>query len=215
MRKLVIVGASGFGREVAWIVERINRVAPQFELAGFCDDAVDMQTGLLGAYPLLGRVEDAAQKGAELFFCAIGNNRSRQAVTSRAIAAGLTPVTIIDPSAVVAPDAVVGEGSYVGIGSVVSTGVRLGDGVIVNHHVCVGHEVVVGDFAQLCPGVNVSGGCRIGDGALLGTNSGTIPLRRVGAWATVGAGTVALRDVTDGASVVRAPVPEECASRSP
>jgi serine acetyltransferase len=91
----------------------------------------------------------------------------------------------------------------VGIGSVVSTGARLGAGVIVNHHVCVGHDVAVDNFAQLCPGVNVSGGCEIGEGALLGTNAGTIPLKRVGAWATVGAGTTALRDVADGASMVR------------
>lgn len=203
MRKVVIVGASGFGREVAWIVERINGVLPSFTLLGFCDDAKDKQTGACGAYPLLGRVEEAAKRGAELFFCAIGNNRARQAVTARALAAGLKPLSLVDPSAAVAPDAVIGEGSYVGIDSVVSTGARLGDGVIVNHHVCVGHDVVVENFAQLCPGVNVSGGCRLGEGALLGTNAGTIPLKRIGAWATVGAGTTALRDVADGASAVR------------
>ena len=27
MKKLIIIGASGFGREVAWLVERINRVS--------------------------------------------------------------------------------------------------------------------------------------------------------------------------------------------
>jgi len=75
--------------------------------------------------------------------------------------------------------------------------------VIVNHRVCVGHDVTVGAFAQLCPGVCVSGGCAIGEGALLGTNAGTIPLRRVGAWSVVGAGTMALWDVKDGATIVR------------
>lgn len=208
MRKLVIIGASGFGREIAWIVGRINRAAPGLELVGFCDDAADKRSGTLGGYPLLGRVENAAKCGAELFFCAIGNNRARQTVTTRALAAGLKPFTLIDPSAAVAPDAVIGAGSYVGIGGVVSTGAKLGAGVIVNHHVCVGHDVAVGDFAQLCPGVNVSGGCGIGEGALMGTNAGTIPLKRVGAWSTVGAGTVVLRDVPDGASVVRIPARE-------
>ena len=28
MNNLVIIGASGFGREVAWLVERINKVNP-------------------------------------------------------------------------------------------------------------------------------------------------------------------------------------------
>lgn len=203
MKKLVIIGASGFGREIAWIVERIRVTSSDLELIGFCDDAADRQTGSVGCYPLLGRVEEAAKCGAELFFCAIGNNRARQSVTARAMGVGLRPLTLVDPSAAVAPSASVGAGCFVGIGSVVSAGARLGVGVIVNHHVCVGHDVIAGDFAQLCPGVNVSGGCAIGEGALLGTNAGTIPLKRVGAWATVGAGTVALRDVADGASVVR------------
>lgn len=203
MRKLVIIGASGFGSEVAWIVERINGSAPSLEVLGFCDDAEDKRMGSFGTYPLLGRVEEAAGSGAELFFCAIGNNRARQAVTERARASGLAPVTVVDPTAVIAPGAVIGAGSYVGIGSVVSVGTRIGEGVLVNHQVCVGHDVTVCDFAQLCPGVCVSGGCVIGEGALLGTNAGTIPLKKIGAWATVGAGTMAFRDVADGASVVR------------
>ena len=203
MRKLVIVGASGFGREIAWIVERINRTTPDLVLLGFCDDAEDKQAGACGAYPLLGSVERAPAHGAEFFFCAIGNNRVRQTVTARARALGLKPVTLIDPSAAVAPGVVVGAGGYVGIGSVVSVGSKIGDGVLINHQACVGHDVTMGDFSQACPGVCVSGGCLIGEGALLGTNAGTIPLKRIGAWATVGAGTTTLRDVADGASVVR------------
>ena len=38
MNDLIIVGASGFGREVAWLVERINRVTPTWNLLGFMDD---------------------------------------------------------------------------------------------------------------------------------------------------------------------------------
>jgi hypothetical protein len=95
MQRLVIVGASGFGKEVAWIVARINRAKPSFEMIGFCDDAANKQAGRCGAYPLLGTVEQATC-GAGFFFCAIGNNRARQAVTLRAFAAGLKPVTLID-----------------------------------------------------------------------------------------------------------------------
>ena len=94
---------------------------------------------------------------------------------------GHEPVTVVDPSAVIAPDVEIGKGSYVGIGSVVSVGARLGQGVLVNHHVSVGHDVTVGDFAQLCPGVCLAGGCEVGEGALFGTLSGSIPLKKVGA----------------------------------
>lgn len=204
MKKLVIIGAGGFGREVAWVIERMNAVQPTFELLGFCDDAEEKRAGMCGAYPLLGPLETVkARFGAVGFFCAIGNNRVRQEVFAQGRSLGHEPVAVIDPAAVIAPDVEIGKGSYVGIGSVVSVGTEIGAGVLINHQVCVGHDVALGDYVQLCPGVCVSGGCSIGEGALLGTNAGIIPLKTIGAWATVGAGTMALRDVADDTTLVR------------
>ena len=204
MKRIVIAGASGFGREAAWIIERINRVSPTFEILGFCDDDAAKQAGMCGAYPLLGPVETVvAHVGKVGFFCAVGDNRARQQLTQRARIAGCDPFTLIDPGAVVAPDVMLGLGCYVGIGSVVSVGSKIGDGVLINHQVCVGHDVTMGGFSQACPGVCVSGGCSIGEGALLGTNAGVIPLKTIGAWSTVGAGSMAMRDVAEGAALVR------------
>ena len=204
MRKLVIVGASGFGLEAAWIIDRINAKTPSFEILGFCDDAAGKQSGQVGKYPLLGPIESVAERFGKVgFFCAVGCNKARKALTLRAVAEGHTPVTVIDPGAVVAPGAEMGKGCYIGIGSVVSVGSRMGDGVLVNHQVTVGHDVTLGDYAQLCPGVRVSGGCEIGEGALLGSNACTIPCRRVGAWATVGANSAVMRDIEAGGGVVR------------
>lgn len=204
MQRMVIIGAGGFGREVAWVIERINAVAPTFEMLGFCDDATGKNEGFCGIYPLLGSIDKIkVQFGNVGFFCAIGNNRVRQEVTVNARAQGHEPILLVDPAAVIAPDVKIGRGGFVGIGSVVSVGSVIGEGVIVNHQVCVGHDVTVGNFAQLCPGVCVSGGCEIGEGALLGTLAGTIPLKRVGAWATVGAGMTALVNVADETTMVR------------
>ena len=223
---IVIIGASGFGKEVAWVIERINRArfeqsavprnnpddtgtlelqnfrTLELSIVGFCDDAPDKQEGVFAGYPLLGSIANISSDNIG-FICAIGNNRNRQRVTAQAIDLGFRPVTVIDPTAIVAPDAAIGAGSFVGIGSIVSVGARLGNGVIVNLQSCVGHDATLGDFVQVCPGVHISGGCDIGEGALLGTNAATLPLKKMGAWSTLGAGTAALRDIPDGATVVR------------
>lgn len=204
MKRVVIVGAGGLGREIAWVVERMNAVRECFEVLGFCDDAADKQEGEVSGYPLLGKLGGVRQRfGRVGVICALGSNRVRQRVVELALEEGHWLASVVDPSAVVAPGVELGEGCYVGIESVVSVGCRLGRGVLVNHKVCVGHDVEVGDFAQLCPGVCVSGGCKIGVGALLGTLAGTIPLKDVGDWAIVGAGCVAMREVEDGGRVVR------------
>ena len=204
MKRCVIIGASGFGKEIAWVICRINSLAPSIELIGFCDDASEKQSGSYAGYSLLGSIENGVTALAGCrFICAIGNNRMRQHVTARANAAGLIPLTIVDPTACIAPDAIIGEGSYIGIGSVVSTGATLGCGVIVNHQACVGHDVTLGDFSQVCPGARISGGCAIGEGALLGTNAAVIPLKKMGPWSILGAGATAMRDIPDGATIVR------------
>ena len=42
MKKLLIIGASGFGREVAWLVERINKKVSEWNLLGFLDKLIEL-----------------------------------------------------------------------------------------------------------------------------------------------------------------------------
>ncbi len=203
MKRVVIIGASGFGGEVAWTLGRMAAAGGGLEAVGFCDDAPEKRNGAWRGLPLLGPVEAAAVAGEVWFHAAVGGNAARERLTARALARGWTPLTVADPTAVVAPDARVGAGCYIGAGVVVSCGVTLGEGVIVNHQATVGHDAVLSDFCQVCPGARVSGGCRIGSRALLGSNAVVIPCVSIGADATVGAAAAALRDLPDGGSVVR------------
>jgi sugar O-acyltransferase (sialic acid O-acetyltransferase NeuD family) len=204
MKKIIIIGASGYGKEIAWVIDRMNHAGCELGLIGFCDDSPAKQNGTFAGFPLLWKLEDAAaQLPGARFMCAIGNNRARQSVVARAEAAGLLPHSIIDPSATIAPDTMIGKGSFVGIGSIVSTGAVIGSYVIVNHQTCIGHDVTLADFVQVCPGARISGGCHIGEGVLLGTNAATIPLINMGAWSTLGAGTTALTSIPDHTTLAR------------
>ena len=59
---LIIIGASGFGREVAWLVERINKDKPTWDLLGFLDDADELQGKAVNGYPVLGRITDVGER---------------------------------------------------------------------------------------------------------------------------------------------------------
>ena len=41
MKDLVIIGAGGFAREVAWLVEEINKEKPSWNLIGYIDEDPD------------------------------------------------------------------------------------------------------------------------------------------------------------------------------
>lgn len=196
----VVIGAGGFGREVAW-----TAAGAGLDVAGFCDDD-PAAGGRIAPARFLGTIEDAATalaEGVVSFIVAVGSNKARRDLFRRAEACGWTPQSVISPHAIIAPDVALASGCYVGPGAVVSVGARIGAGAIVNNIASIGHDATIGDFAQVCPGAAISGGCAVGTSALVGSCATAIPGVRIGADATLGAGAVAMRDIVDGASIVR------------
>jgi hypothetical protein len=53
MNKLVIVGAGGLGRSVAWLVERINLIKPTWEMLGYIDENKLLMGKMIGKYKVI------------------------------------------------------------------------------------------------------------------------------------------------------------------
>ena len=81
MKKIIIAGAGGFGKEVAWIISRINQVHPEFQVVGFCDDDQSTGADVSSIAPFIGSVDDVITKHVGCgYICAIGNNENRKNV---------------------------------------------------------------------------------------------------------------------------------------
>lgn len=200
MKDIFIVGAGGFGREIAWTLSRINALTPTWNILGFADDAPNKQSGLLDGYPLLGDVACTATRfPSASVFIAIGDNATRAKVYRQL--QGRDFPTLIDPSALIAPTATLGPGVFVGPQSLVSLGAQLGAFVIVNARAGVGHDAILEDFAHVCPGVTISGNTHIGTHALLGSNASTVPGIEIGDHAKIAAGLPVYHNVAAGATL--------------
>lgn len=199
MRDLIIVGAGGFGREVAWTVERINSAEPggMWNLIGYADDDPAKASGNFEGYPLLGSVDKVSRDipGASVFI-ALGDNELRESIYKRL--RGHDFPSLIDPSALVSPTVEYRHGVYIAQGCVVSAGADIGKFVILNARSGVGHDCRVGDFSNICPGVSLSGHTTLGDGVFMGTNSCTAPGVTIGCRAKVTCGMPVLTDLAAG-----------------
>lgn len=202
MRELFIVGAGGFGREAVWTVERINKAAqqPLWNVIGFADDDPAKASGNFEGYPLLGSVRTASHDhpGASVFI-AIGDNAIRRRIYAEL--RGHDFPALIDPTAQVSPTTEFKHGTYIAVEAVVSVGTEVGKFVIVNARAGIGHDSVVGDFANIAPGVSLSGHTTIGCDVYMGANSCTAPGRTVGDGAVVACGTPVLADVAPGTTL--------------
>jgi sugar O-acyltransferase (sialic acid O-acetyltransferase NeuD family) len=98
-----------------------------------------------------------------------------------------------------------GRGTVVFAGAVVQPDAVIWDHVIVNTGATIDHDCVVGDYGHLAPGVAPAGAGQVGGGAVIGIGSVVCPGVKIGRWAMLGAGGVAVRDLADGVVAVGVP----------
>lgn len=211
MRDLLIVGGGGFGAEAVWVAEAMNEASgtgPLWNILGYADDDSRKLGREFYGHRVLGTPEEIANRfprGDLWYHCAIGNGAQRQAMATRLDTLGCHAATLIHPSVVRAKFTVVGAGVYVGALAILSPNSTVGNHVIINQRVAVGHDVSIGDFATICPGSQINGGCNVGQCALIGANASIYQGRAVGENAVVGSNSLVVRSVPAGASVLGVP----------
>jgi sugar O-acyltransferase (sialic acid O-acetyltransferase NeuD family) len=199
--RLLIAGAGGFAREVAWLVDDINRAQPAWELVGF----VDREPGApIRGLPVVG-IDGAAHLGADAAITAVGDARLRRRLVDEIGSLGLPFATLVHPSVDADPSLRLGPGTVVCAGNLLTVDISVGAHVVVNLDCTIGHDAVIGDFVTLSPGCHLSGRTRIGEGSFLGTGVVTVEGRTIGHEAIIGAGAVVVKDIADGVTAVGVP----------
>lgn len=205
MKRLMIIGAGGFGREVlAWALDCPD-CGKEWKIEGFLDANTLALEGYPCDLPILGDPATHTPTPDDLLVCAIGDPVRRLALCLRLRKAGGHFLTLIHPTAVTGPAVRIGEGSILCPGAVVTTNVTLGDFTILNVGVCVGHDVTTGDACTLSPHADLGGHSKLGEGVFLGTHADVLPGAIVGDYAKVGAGSVVLKKVEPHTTVVGVP----------
>lgn len=165
MKKLLILGAGGYGRTVADIARQMG----VYEKIAFLDDG---KTGP----DILGTCEEYAMfagNGTEIY-PAFGDNETRMHWLDRLVREDISVPILIHPTAYVSPEASLGAGVVVLPKAVVNTGTTVEAGCIVNLSAIVDHDCILEEGCHLCPGVIVKAANRIPAGAKL--ESGTVLL---------------------------------------
>ena len=189
---LLIAGAGGLGREMAWLVERINAGLPAWaawNLIGFLDDEKPVGSNING-HPVVGRIEAVADHPSAYVVCAVGSSKTRKNIVERITFANHDAqfATLIDPSAEISDLVSVGEGSVICARSVVTVNVSVGKHVIVNPACTIGHDAILENYATLYSAVNISGAVVVGVGTEVGVGAQVIDEKTVGGHCIVGAG---------------------------
>lgn len=207
MKKLYIIGAGGFGREVQMLVEQINVISQEWELTGFVDDGIAKGT-LINELPVIGSVDEFAMSYADAWaVMALGNPSTKMNVTSQLSTAGIRWATLIHPSVIMGPSRYlsIGEGTIICAGNILTIQVAIGRHVILNLGCTVGHDAVIGDYSSFMPSVNISGEVSVGEGVYVGTGAKINNRITIGEGTVIGSGAVVVNDLPAGCTAVGVP----------
>jgi len=194
VRRILIVGAGGFGREV------LNWAHDAWPNHG------DLVVGFLAAdcspgnepplqRPILGPPSHYVPVAGDGLLLAIGIPGVRRVVAEELESRGAAFLTLVHPSAIVAPTAAVGRGAVVCPYAVVSDRARLGRCALMNYHSSLGHDASAGDFAVLSPYATLGGNAHVHDDVFMGLHATVGPGRTIGSRSKISANSCALADV--------------------
>ena len=186
MKDIAIYGAGGFGREVACLLNIINRSKPEPEwnFMGFFDDNPDLKGKMISHYgPCLGGMK-------ELNSCSLGLALVipiGAPLVVKKIAESITNPMVYFPN-IIHPDFVIkdpetfkiGQGNIIQDGCSVSCNVSIGNFNVFNGGVIFGHDVIVGSYNSFMPAIRISGEVTIGNANFFGVGSIILQQIKVG-----------------------------------
>jgi sugar O-acyltransferase (sialic acid O-acetyltransferase NeuD family) len=199
-KRLVIVGAGGFGREVHGWVSTSPQWRERADIGSvvFVDDEVP---AVPVSAPIISTLGDYAPADNDLVICAIGSPDVRRKIVDSLLSRNARMATFIHDRVVLGDNIVIGDGAVVCPDAVLSSDVKVGDHVHINVGCTIGHDVRIGDFVTLSSACNLTGNVTVEDGAFIATAASVIPGKRIGAGSFVGAGSVVLKDVPPNVTV--------------
>ena len=200
MQDLIIVGASGLGREVLQWTKDINKVNPAWNILGFIDDNTDALDGIECDYGIIGTIRDWQPKENEHFVMAIAKPEWKAKISQFLEAKGAQFVPIIHPTAIISDYTKIGKGIVVYPYAKINVNSIVGDFVTLLGST-IGHDATVGDYTTICGTCNINGHAVIGNNVFIGSHAVVAPGKRVGDSSYVGNGSVVISNIKAGYTV--------------
>lgn len=205
MKNLVIIGARGMGRETFFHAMQCIGYGAEYSIKGFIDDKADALAAYTGYPPILGPAESYVVEANDVFVCALGSVGAKKHYIELMQAKGAVFQSLIHTSAIIFPTSSLGEGCLVSANVHITADIRIGASTTIFGFSSIGHDARIGAYCHLGAYSFVGGFAELGDSVTLHPGAKVLPHKKIGDGATVGAGSVVLRNVNPGVTVFGMP----------
>lgn len=196
MKNLYILGAGGYGREIASYIKSTKEVLKSYNFKGFLDDNLEALKDIEYPYKVVGAISNFKFTDNDEVILAIGSIEIKKKIVAQ-LKGKVNFLTFV------ADESYIGNNVELGVGTLICPGVKLpanikiGNFVSINIDSRIGHDSIIGDYCSIMPNVDVGGECVIEGGVFLGVKSTIIPRTKVAKGTVVGVASVILKDVKE------------------
>lgn len=207
MENILIIGAGGFGREVEWLINRINNSNNnQWNLIGYVDDNVQKGTAITKLKVVYNTDELLKLEEKTNVVIAIGNAKVRKLIYNKIKEnKNLSFPNLVDPSTIIG-EVDMGIGNIICAGTIATVNIKINNFNIINLDCTIGHDDVLTDFITVYPSVNISGNTTINEVVEIGTGTQIIQGKNICSNVIIGAGAVVVKDIGEEGTYIGIPV---------
>jgi len=205
MKDIVIVGSSGLAKEIAFLIEEINRNKQEWNFLGFVDEN---KNETIGKYKVVLNDEELLNYKSELFvLIGVGfPSLLKRLATKFCKNKNLVFPNIIHPNCVGDWDRIeFGQGNIITAGNIFTTDIKIGSFNIFNLNGTVGHDTSICDFNVFNPSYNLSGNVIVNKEVLIGTGTQILQNIVIQSDIIVGAGSLVTKSLIESGTYVGSP----------
>lgn len=207
---IYVFGAGGLASDFVVMIDEASDIAGQdgdrYVIQAFIETAPRSATFM--GKPVISEERFREVTGGNtqtLLFVLIGSPMLRERIVESLADLPITYPSFAHPSVRVHRTVSLADGVIVAQGVVIMGNVEMKRHAYINIGVTVGHDVTIGEFAFIGPGANLNGDVTIGRGSDVGAAASFRPGVVIGDRSVIGMGSVVVRDVEAGITVVGNP----------
>jgi len=203
MKEVYIINAGGFGRTVASLAQSDAAYDVEWTVKGMLDDR-DLPLRAGDPWPVVGSPMTHRYQPSQIIVCALGDPLLRERY-SRPLDEQGADFMNLTPDLHRAQGVTISGGGIFERNTVIGADSHLGRFVLMHAFSVIGHDVKVGEFTTIGSFVFIGGGAEIGSHVTIFPHASILPGIKIGRGARIGAGSVVIRDVLEGATVMGNP----------
>jgi sugar O-acyltransferase (sialic acid O-acetyltransferase NeuD family) len=201
MKKLIILGAGGMGREVYNSAKESIGYNQTFIIKGFLDINNDILNGFYNYPPVLGNENDYEIQEDDVFVSSIGDLEIRKKSAEIIKKKGGAFISLISNNAIVHSNTKIGNGCILQSNTIIGADVEIGENCLIQYNVTIGHDVKVGYNTRIDSNAVLVGGVIVEDSVMIHTSAVINHKVILHSNSVVGACSFVIRSVKSGTTV--------------